>query len=308
MLLDASHRRWIAAVVALVAIATVAYVYYAKASLHGPRGGTWPGLAYGVAGLALMVYAGVLGLRRRFPTWRVGRATTWMKGHIWLGLAAYPLILFHTGFHVGGPLTLVLIVLLTLVVVSGVYGVAVQQFLPSEMLARVPLETVYEQIDSVVAQLRGEADALVAAAAGTLPIVEEPPPGRTRSGERRAHEPFVLPSLRPRSALVTAVPEGAAMREIYLVEIRPYLAPTHPDPRMAAPAIAAALFRHLRTVMPPTLHETVQELEAICDERRQLAHQKRLHHWLHGWLLVHVPLSMALLLLSLAHAVISLRY
>ena len=54
----------------------------------------------------------------------------------------------------------------------------------------------------------------------------------------------------------------------------------------------------------PTLHE----LEAICEERWQLAQQKRLHHLLHGWLFVHVPLSAALLLLSVAHAVIALRY
>ncbi|MGH6690888.1 MAG: hypothetical protein ACREF4_09450, partial [Gammaproteobacteria bacterium] len=120
-------------------------------------------------------------------------------------------------------------------------------------------------------------------------------------------EPFVLPSPRPPSALVTAVPEGAAMADIYLAEIRPYLT-TPPDPRLAAPAVAAALFRHLRTVMPPSLHEAVQELEAICNERRQLAHQQRLHHWLHGWLLVHVPLSMTLLLLSVVHAVMSLLY
>ena len=306
MLLDPSHRRWIVAFVVIVAVATLAYVPYARTSLHGPRGGSWPGLAYGVAGLGLMIYAGALGVRRRVPTWRVGRATTWMKGHIWLGLTAYPLIFFHSGFQLGGTLTLVLLVLLTIVVVSGVYGVILQQFLPSEMLARIPLETVYEQIDSVVAQLRAEADALVAAAAGT-PVQAEPR-ARARGSGRRANEAFVLPSPRPRSALVTAVPEGAAVQEIYRVEIRPYLAPTRPDPRLATPAVAAALFRHLRTAMPPALHDTVQELEAICDERRQLAHQKRLHHWLHGWLLVHVPLSLTLLLLSLAHAVISLRY
>ena len=56
------------------------------------------------------------------------------------------------------------------------------------------------------------------------------------------------------------------------------------------------------------LHPTLHELEAICEERAQLSQQKRLHHWLHGWLLVHVPLSVALLVLGLAHAVLSLYY
>jgi hypothetical protein len=69
------------------------------------------------------------------------------------------------------------------------------------------------------------------------------------------------------------------MKEIYLAEIRPYLAPEkQPDARLDTPTVAAALFRHLRTLVPPALHEMLQELEAICDERRQLAEQKRLHH------------------------------
>jgi hypothetical protein len=33
-----------------------------------------------------------------------------------------------------------------------------------------------------------------------------------------------------------------------------------------------------------------------------------LHRWLHGWLLLHVPLSLALLLLGAVHAIIALRY
>jgi hypothetical protein len=52
----------------------------------------------------------------------------------------------------------------------------------------------------------------------------------------------------------------------------------------------------------------VGELEAICDERFQLAHQKRLHLVLHGWVLVHAPLSFAVVLMSVVHAVMALRY
>ena len=310
MLLDASHRRWIIACLIVLALATAAYVPYARSAPHGPQGGTWAGLGYGAAGLALMLYAGVLGLRRKVPMWRVGRATTWMKGHLWLGLLSYPLILFHSGFQLGGPLTLVLMVVFTVVIVSGVYGVVLQQYVPRLMLARVPLETVYEQIDSVVTQLRDDADSLVESAAGAFAVEEAPAAIERRGGGGiRRGTTSVLPSPRPRSAPIAIVPEAAAMKEIYLREIRPYLAPaSEPDAPLATPAVAANRFRYLRTVNPSVLHETLQELEAICEERRQLALQKRLHHWLHGWLLVHVPLSMALLLLALVHAVISLRY
>ena len=50
------------------------------------------------------------------------------------------------------------------------------------------------------------------------------------------------------------------------------------------------------------------ELEAICQERRAYAEQERIHHWLHGWLLLHIPLSLALLVLGTLHAILSLYY
>jgi hypothetical protein len=39
-----------------------------------------------------------------------------------------------------------------------------------------------------------------------------------------------------------------------------------------------------------------------------LSLQGRLHLWLHGWLLLHIPLSLALILLGAVHAVMALRY
>ena len=99
------------------------------------------------------------------------------------------------------------------------------------------------------------------------------------------------------------------LKDAYLNDIRPFLTPALPrNGRLATPTLAKVLFQHLRTTLAPPLQDTVTELEAICEERRQLAHQRRLHHVLHGWLLVHVPLSAALLLLAVGHAVISLRY
>src|SRR5262244_3307236 len=182
MLLDASQRRWAIGTAVAAVAATAAYVPYAATRLNGPSGGSWPGLAFGVAGFVLIVYAGLLGARRKVPTWRVGRATTWMKGHLWLGLLSYVLILYHAGFAWGGTLTLVLMVLFTFVIASGIYGVLLQQFMPRVMTERLPLETVYEQIDVIVVQLRAEADALVGAVVGSLPVAELEPSGIPRAG------------------------------------------------------------------------------------------------------------------------------
>jgi hypothetical protein len=233
-----------------------------------------------------------------------------MRGHIWLGLLSFPLILFHGGFHFGGAVTYTLMVLFIAVVVSGVLGLMLQQVLPRLMLTRVPLETVYEQIDPVVEQLREEADELIAAAAGPLPV------NAARTAEIRragggADERMGQPRSSPRAAPVALAPtpESNLLRDAYLRDIRPFLDPAHRrNGILDTAAKSTTLFRELRTALPPVLHESVAELESICDERRQLADQKRLHHWLHGWLLIHVPLSLALLLLGAVHAVIALRY
>ena len=265
------HRGWIIACLLIAAAATALYVPYHLKALNGPSGSSWPGLIYGSVGLALMLYAGVLGARRKVPTWRLGRATTWMKGHIWLGLLSVPLILFHSGFQLGGALTTVVMLLLGLVVLSGLFGLALQQFLPRMMLTLVPAETIYEEIPHVLEQLCEEAAELVAA-------VGEPPES------------------------------PSPLQEFYRHYLQPFLQGSGREGPLTTPAQSGVRFQEMRTRLPPPLHQTLSELEALCDERRQLALQARLHHWLHGWLLVHVPLSMALLLLSLAHAVIALRY
>jgi hypothetical protein len=71
---------------------------------------------------------------------------------------------------------------------------------------------------------------------------------------------------------------------------------------------ATAMFDGLRTLLPGNLHETIDSLEQICEEERQLRRQVTFHHWLHGWLMLHVPLSLALLLLGFAHAIMALHY
>ncbi len=67
-------------------------------------------------------------------------------------------------------------------------------------------------------------------------------------------------------------------------------------------------FAGLRTLTPAGAHATLDDLQDICEEARQLSRQEKMHRWLHGWLLVHIPLSLALILLGAVHAVMALRY
>src|SRR5207253_9215021 len=141
-----------------LAIAIAIYVPYAFQSPQGgASGGSTLGLVYGSLGFAFMLFAGLLGLRKKFPVWRVGRAQTWMRAHLWLGLVSFPLILLHGGFHFGGSLTRMLMWLFVFVWVSGILGAALQHFMPRFQTAQLPMETIYEQIDRVRSQLAEEA-------------------------------------------------------------------------------------------------------------------------------------------------------
>jgi hypothetical protein len=102
---------------------------------------------------------------------------------------------------------------------------------------------------------------------------------------------------------------NAPLRRFYLDEMRPFLErPKQHGQRLANADTGRAVFSGLRTLLPAAAHVTLADLEDICDEARQLARQQRLHRWLHGWLLLHIPLSLALILLGAIHAVMALRY
>jgi hypothetical protein len=298
MRIDKSHRPWMIVTLASLGAAIILYIPYAVWSPNGTRGGSAIGLLYGVIGYALMLYAGLLGARKKKPVWRLGRAQTWMRGHLWLGLLSLPLILFHAGFAWRGPLTYLLMVLFFIVVGSGILGAVLQHYVPHLILQRVPMETIYEQIPRVRPQLLSEADRIAESVCGHLEVASD------ASDEAAIQE----------ASAVTAVADvdevdRERFREAYLFTIRPFLEnPGAPGSELGDDRKAGSVFQSFRRMLPNIVHPRLEDLENICEEERQLNRQTRLYRWLHGWLLVHVPLSIALLVLGAVHAVMALRY
>jgi hypothetical protein len=325
MRLDETQRGWAIGSLAFFVVSAVVYVLYARSSPVGPRGGSAMGLLFGIVGFSFMIFAALLGARKRVPTWRLGRAKAWMRGHLWLGLLSLPIILFHGGFHFGGALTRVLMWLLIITVVSGVYGAVLQNYLPRAMTKDVPLETIYGEIENVRLLLRQEADRAMEALCGSIGLSRGEDEGE-RAGGFTALRPIAAtaaplrtsPAVSAGAAAVAMAPEiillneeeAAPLKKFYLSEMRVFLEEPkrHRGQRLGDSNSAPAVFAKLRTLLPTTAKATVDDLEDICEEARQLERQERLHHWMHGWLLVHIPLSLALILLGAVHAVTALRY
>jgi hypothetical protein len=309
--IDETHRRWAVWTCILLALAAIAYIPYAWLSPRGASGGSVAGLIYGIIGYGMMVFAALLGIRKKFPIWRIGRAQTWMRGHLWLGLLSYPIILLHGAFHFGGPLTLTMMWIFTVVIVSGLVGAALQHYMPRLMTERVPFETIYDQIDRVRTQLLKEADELLASVAKSANQYGLVVPSLTGILDIRA-----LGDLRTAAATTTTTTlirvENQAiteLRNVYEKTVKPYLSVRGAHGHVLADRRnSKAVFAQLRTVSPSTVHQMVDDLENICEEKRDLDRQSRMHKLLHGWLLVHVPLSVALIVLGAIHAVMALRY
>jgi hypothetical protein len=207
-----------------------------------------------------------------------------------------------------------------------VFGAALQHYIPRLMTTDVPLETIYDEIGNVRLLLREEADRAVEALCGSLGLRKSRGEEAQRAGGFTALRPIAAAAVPLRtsaavsagaSAAVAAAPEITLLSQeesvplcrFYVGEMRAFLEqPGTRGQRLADAASASSAFAGLRTLLPAAAHATLSDLEDICDEARQLTRQEQLHRWLHGWLLVHIPLSLALILLGAVHAVMALRY
>jgi hypothetical protein len=197
------------------------------------------------------------------------------------------LILFHSGVQLGGLLTQVLWVVLGLVLATGVLGLVLQQMLPRRLTRQVSCEVPYEQIPHICAVLRGKAEA----------VYED---------LRKAHA-MTMTSMNIALEDLSASDE---LQDFYEKQLWPFLSLSYPrssplaDPLRARQTFAGMLAWPGVRARP----DAVAQLETICAERRQLAEEERLHRWLHGWLMIHVPLSFVLVILAAAHAFFAVYY
>jgi hypothetical protein len=173
VLLDRTHRSWAFLSAVIFAVATASYVIYAEMSPRGPTGGSLMGLLYGIVGSAFMIFAGLLAGRKQLPFWRLGSAQFWLRGHLWLGTLSVPLILFHSGFGLGGVVEQLLWAFFAIVVLSGFFGLAMQHLLPRLLTSQVPRETFGAQVPYLRKRNRLLSDRLVSTVCGRLPVTSD---------------------------------------------------------------------------------------------------------------------------------------
>ncbi|MGV3486180.1 MAG: hypothetical protein ACO1RT_17310 [Planctomycetaceae bacterium] len=282
-------------------------------------GGSASGLACGIAAALVIVFEMLLWPRKIFRKLRLIPAKYWMAAHIWLGIASLPLAIAHCGLHLGGWLPASLMVLFVLTIVSGLYGLAVQNILPRWMLWNLPAETIYNQIDYVAKVTIEDARRALLASCGRHPD------GETRSAADpvpelipASSEPIVIGAIRGAGktsgrAVVTTkfrdvTPDAEPLWTAF-DEIQPYLLEgKQASTPVTHPARARQYFQTLRGACGADSLPVIGMLESFCEQRRQFDVQQTCHRWLHAWLPVHIAFSVAVTVLLAVHVYTALKY
>ncbi len=242
------------------------------------------GIFCGVVGGLIVIFEMLILPRKWFRGKRWGNTRTWMRWHVWMGLICLPVIVVHAGFGFGGWLTTVTLTLFLLVTVSGIWGLIMQQWLPQKLLEEIPGETVASQINRMGDYHADEADRLITA------LVTVPP-------EAESATPIVTGPLA--AELVT-------FRDDVLL---PYLQDgDRSRSPLTTPTDAEQRFGRLREAVPAEARKTLDRLQELADLRRRWDTQSRINFWLHNWLLVHLPLSVAMSAFMILHAIRALKY
>lgn len=298
-----SHRGWIALFILVVVVGYGLYRYdlrHGRTAMFGPSGGSVVGLVFGIAAATLIVFAALSSARR----WLPGISSdTWSRAHYWLGAMVLPLAWFHGAFHHGGALTSASMWLLYGVTLSGVMAAMLRCFVAPGMDS--------EGVEETLKRLSSEAeDAVIHCGPMNGGDVEQWKAQRTREIQSRVE---LSGGAHPREALIAAVaaapvPRSEPLKELYVDSVKRYLESDADDCVLASRVRASQVLRRYRGMLPDELHPAVMRLEKICDDCRTLRSRERMRRRIDGWMIVHAPLSLALVIIVALHAIYSLRY
>ena len=281
-------RRYLWLAVLVVAAAILAY--WIDDPQEPPNGGTLLGYVLGTIGAFLIVLLAWFGVRKRQYASTLGTVQGWLSAHVYLGVALLLIVLLHTGFQFGWNVHTLAFALMTLVIVSGLYGVYIYMKYPmrvSDNRGSANRNELFDQLDDIdrrsrriVADLPGEFRELVASGVS-----------RTQLGST------LWSRLRSRDTSQIVIREGGEDRVVANAGQEAVLDWLADQQSRASDADVAA---------------KIGELSALLRNKRRLLRQigedLRLQAVMEVWLYVHVPLTAGLLMALVVHIVTVFLY
>jgi len=262
-------RRWrlVAFLLLLAAAAVFAWERWGVGSFQ--HGGSLLGIVYGSVALALVVWLLLFAVRKRAYGSTLGSLEGWLQAHVWLGVASAGVVLLHTGLRFEDKVAVAAFVVLLAVVATGVVGAYLYQVLPRRLTAVESNLTAQE----ISADLNRMAASMARLASGKSAVF------------RGIHGALLAES---------TPPPLAGWRQLL------------GKPRAAA-AAAKRSWEALLGRVEEAERDELRRLLVLARQHKELhlrlAVQQRYRNLLDAWLYLHVPLSVALVVLVAAHLV-----
>lgn len=268
--------RWIGLVL-LVALGIVWWLVTRSAPDGAGRltGGSPLGVALGLIAVALILLLTAFGVRKRSYRSKVGTLEGWLQSHVVLGVVVFFVVLAHTGFRFEDDVAVAAFVALTLVVVSGLVGAALYTAVP-RLLTEVQSNLSPAEISERLNRIQGAMGRLAA--------------GRSREFQAvyRQLVREAMPGPRAGWRLLLGRPPGTRVSRV------------GDDPGRSSWG------KTLATV-PRDEQDPLRQLLMLGRQHRELhlrlAYQERFKNLLDVWLWIHLPVTVALLVLTAVHVV-----
>lgn len=222
--------------------------------------------------LFILVFAlAAYNIRKRLSMLPLGVAAHWLQLHAYMGVAALLVFILHTNWWwTGGALEGLLYLAFVLTAGSGVLGIYLSRRLPARLTRRGE-EVIYERIPGFMAQLQADAESAV------LDTAE-----KTRSS--------TLPDFYNRE-----LAEFFSGPRHFWAHLRGTGRPTF---------MLTQRLHGLRRYLGDSEREAHERLLELVERKDELDFHYALQSALKWWLLLHVPATAAMLILSLVHLVL----
>ena len=285
----ARYLRW---AVGLIVVSVA--IYLTQGDGQPPNGGTWQGYVLGTVGALLIVWLALLGIRKRRYSSTLGTVQGWTSAHIYLGSALLVVATLHSAGQLGMNVHTLAYVLMCIVIVSGFYGIY-----------------TYVNYPHVINETRSGASR----ADLFSELYELDKHGR----DLGAKAPDDI-NLAVKSAIERTVIGGGVYAQLFAQDHSRFNRPATAGGPGAEETVSnrdqQPIIDFLSERIPRTSKiaetELLQDLLAVFCRRqavlRRIARDIRLSGWVKVWLLIHVPLSVALLIALVVHIVTTFMY
>jgi len=290
-----ANFRWAKLALLLCLLSLIAYVWHQP--VDGANGGSWLGYTLGGVGALLILCLLWLGVRKRRYRSRLGTVKGWTSAHVYLGLSLLLIVSLHCGFQFGLNVHTLAYALMVLVIASGIWGLIAYDRVPGRITQlhggsdrEAWIEEVFdlnEQAIWLANELSPEVHRRIVASAEKLQLG-----GSLREQLFGASRPSGGDGLRESLEQRIAELRGDASRPGAL----------DPSKQNTVMFMAGQL---QQTSGGEQEAARIQKLLKLLARRNELVVRINkdiaLHARLQLWLLLHVPLSLALLAALIAH-------